>query len=137
MSQIKRIILVCDGCGKKFSNLPYLKRKTNYCSIVCYWNSTRLKQKRTCKKCGSGFWADNSLIQKGFGLYCGRKCQFEDYPDRVKKICPRCGKGFVVPLSWSKLRKFCSEKCRDDAVRDYVFRVSENADKSLSYPKAM
>lgn len=136
LSQIKRIRLVCAGCGKEFLNLPYLKRKTNYCSMKCYWDSTRLKQKRVCKRCGKEFWADNSLIQKGFGLYCNRKCQFEDYPDRVHKICPQCGNEFEVPPSIDELRKFCSNKCRDSAVRDYVSRICRKCGKKFELPRS-
>lgn len=135
LSQIKRITLICKGCGKSFSILPYLKRGTNYCSMKCYWDSTRLKQKRICKKCGKEFMADNALIQKGFGLYCNRKCQFDDYPKRINKACPQCGTHFVVPLSWDKLRKFCSEKCRDDAVRDYVSSVCKKCGKTFELPR--
>lgn len=136
LSQIRRITLVCNGCGKQFSVWPYLQRKTNYCSVNCYWTSTRLKQKRICKRCGKKFWADNSLIKKGFGLYCGRKCQFADYPDRIKKICPRCGKNFEVQPSLKNLRKFCSEKCRDDSVRDYVFRICRHCNKRFELPRS-
>ena len=136
LSSFKKLILICYGCGKQFSILPYLRRKTNYCSVDCYRNSTRLKQKRICKKCGKKFLADNALIQKGFGLYCNRKCQFDDYPKRVGKTCPMCGATFVVPLSWSKFRKFCSKKCKDDFERDHVFRICRHCSKEFELSRS-
>ena len=134
-SQIKRIILICMGCGKQFAIWPYLKRKTNYCSVKCYLNSTRRKQSAKCIVCGNDFLVKEYLVKKGYGLYCSRKCQHEDYPDRVSKKCPQCGTVFVVPLSWSKFRKFCSEKCRDDAVRDYVSSVCKKCGKTFELPR--
>lgn len=135
-SQIKRVALVCFGCGKVFTNLPYLERKTNYCSLKCYWDSTRLKEKRVCKKCGKIFLAKGYLISKGFGKYCSRKCQFADYPVRIIKVCPRCGKKFEVQPSINNLRKFCSEKCRDDAVRDYVSGICRKCGKKFELPRS-
>lgn len=136
LDQIKRISLICNGCGKLFFILPSLQRKTNYCSVRCYWDSTRLKQKRICRKCGKEFLANNSLIQKGFGLYCNRKCQFEDYPNRIRKICPKCGKRFEVQPSINSLRKYCSEKCRDGAKRDYVQSICKKCGKEFELPRS-
>ena len=79
LSQIKRITLACFGCGKEFQVHPYLKRKTNYCSMRCYWDSTRLKKERFCKVCNKRFVAKNYLIVKGFGFYCSRECQYKTY----------------------------------------------------------
>lgn len=135
-SSFKKLTLICCGCGKQFSILPYLKRKTNYCSVNCYWNSTRLKQKRTCKKCGKVFLADNTLIQKGFGLYCNRKCQFADYPERIEKKCLQCGRKIEIQPSKIKLVKFCSKKCKDDSVRDYVFRICRKCGQRFELPRS-
>src|SRR3989344_2414150 len=65
-----RTILTCTACQKQFLNLPYLIRKTNYCSLNCYWISTNKKQLKTCRSCGKEFYADNSLIEKGYCFYC-------------------------------------------------------------------
>ena len=135
-SSFDRLVLTCCGCGKQFSILPYLKRKTNYCSMKCYWDSTRLKQKRICKKCGKEFLADNALIQKGFGLYCNRKCQFADYPSRIEKICLKCGKKIEVQPSKIKIVKFCSKKCKDDFERDHVFRICRHCNKEFELSRS-
>lgn len=132
----EKLTLICSGCGKSFSILPYLKRKTNYCSLKCYWDSTRLKQKRTCKKCGKEFLADNSLIQKGFGFYCNRKCQFADYPARINKTCLKCGKKIEIQPSKIKLVKFCSKKCKDDFERDHVFRICRHCNKKFELSRS-
>lgn len=135
LSQVKRITLACFGCGKEFQVLPYLKRKTNYCSMKCYWDSTRLKEERLCRLCGKKFVVTGALIRKGFGIYCGRKCQFKDYPEKVVKICLRCNKHFLVWPSHSDISKFCSKKCKDDFKRDYVSRICRKCRKKFDLPR--
>lgn len=133
--------MICKGCRKQFSIPPCLKRKANYSSIKCYWDSTNLKQVGVCKRCGKEFWADNALIQKGFGFYCNKDCQFEDYPSRVDKRCPKCGEVFIVPPSWGKYRKFCSEKCLNEINRKCgIFNEKYNTRRyhqSLGYKTQM
>lgn len=135
LSQVKRITLICNACGKQFSVWPYLKRKTNFCSVKCYLDSTRRKQSAECVVCEKVFQIKEYLIKKGYGHYCSRKCQFSDYPARIDKICPYCGKKFSVQPSIGKLRKFCSEKCRDDVLRDYVTSVCKKCNNSFELPR--
>jgi len=135
-SQIRRITLTCYGCGKQFEIQPYLKRKTNYCSINCYWNSTRLKQKRVCKICGKEFLVKSYLVKKGFGLFCSRKCQHKTYPEQIKKTCPQCNKVYYVPPSWANKRTFCSKKCQDDSMRDYVTSVCKKCGRIFELPRS-
>lgn len=135
LSQVKRIDLICCGCGKQFSIWPCLKRKTNYCSSKCYWDSTRRKQSAKCKICGKDFLVKEYLVKKGYGFYCSRRCQHEAYPKQIKKVCPQCGKVYYVPPSWVSKRTFCSEKCRDDAVRDYVSSVCKKCGKTFELPR--
>lgn len=135
-SQIVRITLKCSGCGNMFRLSPCYKRKTNYCSMKCYWDSTRLKKVRICKVCNKEFIAKNSLIIKGFGIFCSRKCQHSTYPDQVKKVCPRCGKSYHVPRSWAPKRKFCSKKCQDESMRDYVTKVCKKCNNLFEMPRS-
>lgn len=135
-SQIKRIILKCSGCGKNFSLLPYLKRKSNYCSMKCYWDSTRVKENRFCKVCGSQFTALGGQIKKGYGIYCSRKCQHSEYPDRVEKFCKHCNKKMLIWPSKISLVKFCSKKCKDDFERDYVTSICKNCEKRFELPRS-
>jgi len=135
-SQIRRINLICAGCGKEFLLKPCWKRKTNYCSLSCYWNTTRRKQERLCKVCGNKFWATKPQIDHGFGIFCSRKCQHETYPPKVKKKCIECGKYVFVWPSHAPLTKYCSEKCRDDSKRDYVSSVCRKCSKKFKLPRS-
>src|SRR3990167_1003361 len=135
LSQLKRISLICFGCGKEFQVRPYLKRKTNYCSRKCYWDSTRLKKERFCRVCHKKFIAQNSLIVKGFGIYCSRECQHKTYPKQVKKTCPRCRRIYYVCPAWAPKRTFCSKKCQDDSMRDYVSSVCRKCKKKFDLPR--
>lgn len=135
-SQIVRIVLKCVGCGKKFKISPCYKRKSNYCSINCYWDSTRTEQKRNCKVCNKVFIATGAQIRHGFGIFCSKKCQHKTYPKRVKKTCPQCKKVFLIPPSWDPVRTFCSKKCQDDSMRDYVSCVCRCCKKEFEIPRS-
>lgn len=136
LSQIRRINLICAGCGKEFLLKPCWKRKTNYCSLNCYWNTTRRKQERQCKVCGKKFWATKPQIDHGFGIFCSRKCQHETYPKQAKKVCPKCGKIYFVCRAWGKKRVFCSKKCQDDSMRDYVSSVCRKCGKKFELTRS-
>jgi very-short-patch-repair endonuclease len=127
--------LICAGCGKQFAIWPYLKRKTNYCSVKCYLNSTRRKKSAKCLVCGTDFLVKEYLVKKGYGLYCSRKCQHETYPKQIKKICLQCNKVYYVPPSWASKRTFCSKKCQDDSMRDYVKSVCKKCGKTFELPR--
>ncbi|KKQ17175.1 MAG: hypothetical protein US31_C0021G0005 [Berkelbacteria bacterium GW2011_GWA1_36_9] len=135
-SQVIRIMLKCFGCNKKFKLSPCCKRKTNYCSMKCYWDSTRLKKIRRCKVCDKEFVAKNSLIVKGFGIFCSRKCQHKTYPKQIKKICLWCNKAYFVPPSQAVHRNFCSKKCHDDSRRDYVTKICKKCNQSFDMPRS-
>jgi len=135
-SQIRRIELTCEGCGKKFLNLPYLKRKTNYCSLDCYWNSTRAKEKRYCSVCRREFIASGTQVRKGFGLFCSRKCQQSTYPKRILKKCLKCNVQISVQPCKKHLIKFCSKTCADDYRRDYLQFTCKQCKKLFEIPRS-
>ncbi len=135
-SQKLKVNYNCAGCGQLFQNWPCMKRKSNYCSIKCYWNSTRRKEKRICKVCSKSFIATKTQIKNGFGIYCSRECQHKTYPDQIKKVCPMCTRIYFVPPSWAPKRKFCSKKCQDDSMRDYVTKVCKKCSKSFEMPRS-
>lgn len=135
LSQIRRISVNCDGCGNEFSKKPCFKRHFNYCTLDCYWNSTRRKQERYCKVCGKKFWAKKPLLDKGFGIFCSRKCQHKTYPEHIKKICPQCRKVYYTLACWAPKRTFCSKKCQDDSMRDYVSRICKKCGKKFDLPR--
>jgi len=130
-----RVLLRCVHCQKSFLNFPYLIRKSNYCSRECYWDSTRLKERRFCKVCNKEFVAPAHLIRKGFGIYCNRKCQHKVYPKRIEKKCLQCKKKLSVQPARARLTKFCSKKCKDDFERDYVEKICKNCNKRFELPR--
>lgn len=120
-SSVKRVLFTCNYCKKKFLNFPYLKRKTNYCSLKCYWTGTNKKHLRICKSCQKEFYVVDTLVKKGFGFYCSKQC---------KKI-------FTVSKSTYKRRpKFCSKTCKDNFERDYVSRICRGCKKQFELPRS-
>lgn len=120
-----RTVLTCKNCKKQFLNFPYLIRKTNYCSLTCYWGGTNKKQLRICKSCNKEFYADATLIKKGYGFYCSRECWFSIFKEWKREVkCRQCKKEFlVIRAVYKKHPKFCSKVCKDDYERDSVFRT--------------
>lgn len=135
-SQKRRISLICSGCRKTFSVLPYLKRQTNYCSLECYRRSTKRKIEHVCVICHKGFQTKAYLVKQGFGIYCSRKCQHAAYEKlRIKIICKQCGKVRIVPPSTAKQKaSFCSKECADSFMRDYVTKICKNCHRSFQLP---
>lgn len=133
-----RAILMCTHCKKQFLNLPYLIRKTNYCSLKCYWTGTNRKQLKICKSCSKKFYADATLIRKEFGFYCSMKCWFSLFEKQRKIVkCKECRRERSVYSSvYVKNPKFCSKKCSDDSKRDYVSRVCRSCKQSFELPRS-
>lgn len=134
-SQKKTVSFICAACGKEFKMWPCLKRKTNYCSLACYRNNTRRKEKRLCRVCGKEFLVKSYLIRKGFGFFCSRECQHKTYPEKIHMNCKQCGKEILVCPSKVHLTKFCSKKCTDDFLRDYVSLVCHHCKKTFQLPR--
>lgn len=137
ISQRKRITLKCFGCSQKFSIWPYLKRKTNYCSVECYRNFTKKGETRKCLECGTLFYAKGYLVKKGFGFFCNNKCQkLSASKKRIVIKCKQCQENFNKPPSIAKKSpSFCSKKCHDDYMRDYVSKICKNCHKLFQLPR--
>lgn len=133
-----RKLLGCNYCSKPFLIMPCLTRKTNYCSLNCYWTETNRKQPKTCKSCGKTFQAEGHLLKKGFGLYCSRDCWFKLFTKARKSLkCKQCNKIFTVAKSTSETKpKFCSKICKDDFERDYVSSVCRNCKQNFQLPRS-
>ena len=108
-------------------------RKTNYCSLNCYWTGTDRKQLKRCKSCGKKFYADNALIEKGYGLYCTRDCWFSIFKGWKRSMkCRQCRKTFsVIRAVYKKKPKFCSKKCSDNSKKDCVLRICRECKKEF------
>lgn len=134
-----RTLLNCEYCKKPFLNFPYLVRKTNYCSLECYWIGTRRAQLRICKICHKEFNAKAPLIKKGFGFYCSMDCWFGLFKkQRISLKCKQCGKIFDVPKSvFRKNPSFCSKACSDTSKRDYVSRICKKCKTKFEIPRSI
>lgn len=128
-----RVLLDCTYCKKSFLNFPYLVRKTNYCSLECYWTGTNKKQLKTCIVCKKKFTIKSYLVKQGFGFYCSKKCWFSLFEKQRKIIrCKECQKERSVYKSvYVKHPQFCSKKCSDNSKIDHIFRICRECKKNF------
>ena len=130
-----RATVKCDGCGKKFEKMPYLVRPTNYCSLSCYRNSTRLKSEKQCLICKKSFTPSPTQVRHGFGIYCSRKCQNKVNRDNlVLKVCKQCGKEVKRSPAVAVHTVYCSKKCHDLAMSDFETRSCAQCHKEFQIP---
>lgn len=135
-SQELKVDYVCNGCGKIFKKCPCMKRKTNYCTLECYWNSSRTEERRKCKVCGNDFIATGAQIKHGFGIFCSRICQHKTYPKKIKKKCKQCGEYYHIQPSKDRNSLFCGKVCHDDYMRDYVACICRCCEKEFEIPRS-
>ncbi|KKR10229.1 MAG: hypothetical protein UT38_C0014G0003 [Microgenomates group bacterium GW2011_GWA2_39_19] len=133
-----RALLKCNFCNKPFFKMPCLVRKTNYCSLDCYWTGTNRSEYKVCKRCGQEFRVSQVLIKKGYGFYCSKECWFGLFENARKKlICRQCGKAFIVTKAvFKKGPKYCSKTCKDDFNRDHVTKICRNCKKEFKLPRS-
>lgn len=133
-----RTVLICTNCRKQFLNFPYLIRRTNYCSLNCYWTGTDRRQLKRCKSCGKEFYADAVLIKKGYGFYCNRDCWFTIFKGWKRQVkCRQCKKTFlVIRAVYKKKPKFCSKECSDESKRNSVFRSCKFCKKEFEITRS-
>lgn len=132
-----RALLTCEHCKKQFLNFPHLVRKTNYCSLECYWVGTNKKQQKICVRCGKDFLIKSYLVEQGFGFYCGKSCWDELLKSQRRTLkCKQCNREFSLSQAVFKQKhKFCSKKCADDNKRDYVFKICRGCKKTFELPR--
>lgn len=128
----------CDGCGKEFIKMPYLVRPTNYCSIHCYHNSTRLKFEKRCLICKKAFIPTATQIRHSFGIYCSRQCQNKVNRDNlIAKVCQQCGKTVKRSPAVAVRTVYCSKKCHDLAMSEFVTKSCANCHKEFTIPNSV
>lgn len=133
-----RALLSCTFCKKSFLNFPYLIRKTNYCSLECYWTGTKKKKLKICRVCSKEFLIKSYLVNQGYGFYCSKECWFSLFNEWKKTVkCRQCKKAFsVIRAVYKKHPKFCSKICKDDFERDYVARICKGCKKGFELPRS-
>lgn len=113
----------------------YLVRPTNYCSLPCYYNSTRLKSEKQCLICKKSFTPSQTQVRHGFGVYCSRTCQNKVNRDNlVTKICQQCGKTVKRSPAVAIHTVYCSKKCHDVAMSDFEVRVCAQCHNKFQIP---
>lgn len=131
---MKRVLVVCQTCGKDFGVHPYRSTTARFCSRACHgrWQSQQLggtnpKWKRRvvrCAGCGKSFSSKLDQLKRGWGRFCSQSCrgQWQAQLWRGDRspvwkakatVCLQCGaKMFVPPNRLQKGGgKFCSKDC--------------------------
>ena len=73
--------------------------------------------KQTCKHCKNAFYAKQSNIDVGKGVFCGTSCQRAgrktrcDKKPRIAHVCKWCGKVFFDGKRLRETREYCSNVC--------------------------
>lgn len=128
----------CDGCGKEFAKMPYLVRPTNYCSLPCYHSSTKIKSEKQCLICQKKFTPSPTQVRHGFGIYCSRKCQNKVNRDNlVIKVCKECGREVKRSPAVAVHTVYCSKKCHDMAMSEFVIKICANCHQEFTIPNSV
>lgn len=123
----KKVICVCDGCGKtRVLSKQKAHKLCRSCGITgrtvseAIKNKIRLsltksKVKMICKYCGKEFFVIPSFIDQGKGVFCSMKCyRAHRRKDKVTCTCQICGKEFQS--SKSLLEKGWGKSAHADAM---------------------
>lgn len=110
-SQTKKVVKICENCGKEYDISNAFKNIQKFCSRDCYYDyidRNSKKQIKICPICNKDF-VTNIESQ----IYCSTKCR--GIHDRVRKkcICNLCGKEFerIASEVDKNTRHYCSFEC--------------------------
>jgi hypothetical protein len=118
--------------------MPYLVRPTNYCSLPCYHNSTRLKFEKKCLVCNKSFIPSPTQVRHGFGIYCSRECQNKINKDnQITMVCEQFGKIVRRSPAVAKRTVYCSKACHDLAMSEFVTKKCANCQKVFTIPESV
>lgn len=70
----KRIEMVCNECGGKFSVPPSIGKKKKFCSKQCKDDYERDYVTKICQQCKNEFLIPRWEVKKGKGTFCSREC---------------------------------------------------------------
>lgn len=135
----KRIIAVCDDCGKirelrKCSYRTFCRSCAQKGARSPSWKG--LEVHRICKVCGRSFTTRPITIKKVYGKYCSPKCSQQARITKTKRRCPTCGKVFY--RAPSQIGNYCSRKCVDDRTKTiHSKRICEICGKNFEVPPSV
>lgn len=111
-SQLSKITLVCEHCGKSFERRRRIMSPNNYCCHKCANLAKGSHITRTCPVCGKVLKVHPSLAKEV--NYCSKQCLGKSQQKRVICICKHCGKQFERNLQRISIPRggtFCSRSC--------------------------
>lgn len=112
--------LTCISCGTVRTD--HIRPHTRYCTLECYRRSTKPQRRtgrvETCLECSAKFYVPRNRREASF---CSRLCAHtRQRRTKIPVQCLTCSTR--IDCSPSRVRRFCSIKCRDGNA-DYVARV--------------
>jgi len=134
---------VCEICSKEFNIRPAKVKKANYCSHACYWESKKKQVKVNCLYCNAELSRKAGIVEaQGENHFCNIECrnlyrQGENHPNWVdypKKDCVVCGEEIRHRLVRFETAKYCSRKCKSDAMAGENCKWWKDGSSFLIYP---
>lgn len=119
--QTKKVINVCEWCGKEYEICNAFKDVQKFCSVDCY--RAYGHRPNYCKYCGEPFDASRRREL----MYCSEKCKIADmYPSKIKCFCDYCNAPLELTPSVFESSKhhYCSKDCR---YNDIVWSEEDKA----------
>jgi hypothetical protein len=120
---------ICKICGKVFYRQPSVIKNGYgiYCSSKCQHIDQNKKISCICLNCGNEYKIKLSIFNKG-SKFCSKSCKYKYqtgdknplFKPRIKKICGNCGIEYIPITSPSKTGKFCSKKCHNEWLNNYM-----------------
>lgn len=78
MAMVKKIELLCEGCGKKFykTRRQISRRGKRFCTHSCYTDSVRKSTVKKCSECGADVKRTQAQLKrsKSGRVFCNRSC---------------------------------------------------------------
>jgi hypothetical protein len=127
--------VVCR-CGR-VKLLRASARPQEFCSWLCYNESRKTRQRRSCLICGQGYEVSSGRVAAGKGRFCSMRCYgLSKRKPRVELRCAlkSCRKRFLVVPSRGESAKFHSHGCYLRSKVPVTFRCGACGSDFLSRP---
>lgn len=88
--------------------------------------------------CKKTFIPSPTQVRHGFGIYCRRTCQNKVNRDHlVTKICQQCGKAVKRSPAVAVHTIYCSKKCHDLGMSEFVTKKCANCHQEFTIPNSV